>query len=194
MKIIIILTTFILCGCYTSKKADKDVEKAYINYKKQTLEKLRSYAPCIDKNIISDSSKYLNSIDSIVKILNYYDSVFENTPQEEILHDTVKIKDSVIYCLDKIKYEKYKFENLKLKKHLYEKDSIIKFLKSNIKNIKPIEITKTIEDDALKKINEELIKENKDLIKQNSNKKTFIILLLIPLAISIIINILKLKK
>lgn len=191
MKLLYFLvsTSIILCGCYTSKKADKDVEKAYINYKKQTLEKLRSYAPCIEKDVSYDSSKYLKSIDSIAKILKYYDSVFEYTPQEEILYDTIKIRDSILYCLEE--FEKYKSQNSILKKSSKEKDNIINFLKTSLKNIKPIVEIVEIEDDALKKINEELVKENKNLAKQNSNKKSFIIWLLIPLAISIIINILK---
>jgi hypothetical protein len=107
----IILLTFI--GCYSPKKADKQLNKAYINYPELVAEKSGKWFPCLPIEVKRDSVRYvafLQRIDTLLevkrdtildtiyldkicperKILIKYKELLKSVPP---IHDTIKIKD-----------------------------------------------------------------------------------------------------
>lgn len=107
----IFLLTFI--GCYSPKKAEKQLNKAYANYPELVAEKSGKWFPCLPIEVKRDSVRYvafLHQIDTLLevkrdtiidtvyldkicperKILIKYKELLKSVPP---IHDTIKIKD-----------------------------------------------------------------------------------------------------
>lgn len=105
MRILLILP-FFLFSCYTSQKAEKQINRAYIEHQDMLRSKTRWWWPCVPVEVKRDSVKYiafLQQLDTILKV----DTISEKCPERQVLikyreilkrppaiHDTIKIKDS----------------------------------------------------------------------------------------------------
>lgn len=104
MKRFIYLSVFIV-GCYSVKKATKDLNKAHDRYPEVVAKKTSEWYPCIPLQTKSDSSQYkqwLRSFDSISALYFGAISQLPDTFNIEI-HDTIREK-----CLDKKTIMKYR--------------------------------------------------------------------------------------
>jgi hypothetical protein len=125
--IVLILT---LSGCYTAKKAERDINKAKVNYPEIVAEKFGDWFPCDTVTIIRDSIQFkewineIHSFDTIIDtvrlkdkcpdLLIKYRQIVKRVPP---IHDTIKIKDKADLTALSVKYEALKKEyesNLKL--------------------------------------------------------------------------------
>lgn len=104
MRILFILP-FFLISCYTSEKAERQVNRAYIEHQEMLRAKTRWWWPCVPVEVKRDSVKYiafLQQLDTILKV----DTISEKCPERQVLikyrdilknpppiHDTIKIKD-----------------------------------------------------------------------------------------------------
>ena len=111
MKYLILIIFFV--GCYTPKKADRQLNRAYVNYPAIVAEKTGNWFPCIPVEIKRDSVRYvafLHQIDTLLeikrdtiidtiildkicperKVLIRYKELLKSVPP---IHDTIKIKD-----------------------------------------------------------------------------------------------------
>ena len=95
-----------LCSCYSAKKAEKQINRAYIEHQDMLIAKTRWWFPCVPVEIKRDSVKYVAFLRRIDTILNV-DTISEKCPERQVLikyreilkrppaiHDTIKIKDS----------------------------------------------------------------------------------------------------
>lgn len=115
MRLLPIIFLIFLSACYTSKQADKALNKAQINFPELVAKKTSLWYPCERFKGTSDSSQYitfikqidslnqlkidsifiydtLNKIDTLVKfkkcndIITKYRTIYKNAP---VIHDTV---------------------------------------------------------------------------------------------------------
>lgn len=109
-----LLPIFFLISCYTSEKAERQIDRAYIKHQDMLMAKTRWWWPCIPVEIKSDSAKYIAFIHQIDTLLEVKRDTIIDTikldkicPERKILikykdllkyvpsiHDTIKIKDS----------------------------------------------------------------------------------------------------
>lgn len=109
-----LLPIFFLVSCYTSDKAEKQVNRAYIEHQEMLRSKVRWWFPCVPVEVKRDSTKYvafLSHIDTLLEVKR--DTIIDTIkldkicPERKILikykdllkyvppiHDTIKIKDS----------------------------------------------------------------------------------------------------
>lgn len=101
-----ILPILFLVSCYTPKKAERQINRAYIEHQDMLRSKTRWWWPCVPVEVKRDSAKYiafLQQLDTILKV----DTISEKCPERQVLikyreilkrppaiHDTIKIKDS----------------------------------------------------------------------------------------------------
>lgn len=130
MRFWYIVSIFILLGCYTAKKAEKDINKAKLNYPELIAEKCSEWYGCDTVIIIRDSVQFkewvneIHSFDTIMdtirlkekcpEILVKYREIIKRVPP---VHDTIKIKDRAESEGWRLKYEGLRKEyegNLKL--------------------------------------------------------------------------------
>ena len=133
--ILFVFALLFLFGCYNSRKALADTDKAILKFPTETLTHLREQFPCIEKPIvhITDSAAYKLWQDSVRRLNLYYDSLV-NSFEPEIEYDTLHITDSakLIQC---------DINNRGLKKVIAAKDDLIRKLNIQINNAKPIHDT-----------------------------------------------------
>ena len=111
MKYLILIIFFV--GCYTPKKADRQLNRAYVNYPAIVADKTSKWFPCIPVEIKRDSVRYvafLHQIDTLLEVKRdtIIDTIFleKICPERKVLirykellksvppiHDTIKIKD-----------------------------------------------------------------------------------------------------
>lgn len=84
MKRILLFPLIFLIGCYTSKKAEKQLDKAKDKYPTLVAKKTSDWFPCKEIKIISDSSAYKKWLDSINSILNEGEDTIHITDTLEI--------------------------------------------------------------------------------------------------------------
>jgi hypothetical protein len=72
MKNFTILILFFLASCYNSKKAEKEINKAQLNFPEVMAKKSAQLYPCKPVKIKSDSSKYKTIIKKIKQIDTAY--------------------------------------------------------------------------------------------------------------------------
>ena len=112
MRVIILL--LLLSGCYSVKKAERQMNKAQINYPEVVATKSALWYPCIPIKTTSDSSQYKSWFDTIkvlndlridtiyqadtIELLKYnqrlvyiYRNIYKNLP---VIHDTI-VKQSM---------------------------------------------------------------------------------------------------
>jgi hypothetical protein len=170
----------IFASCYSAKKAQKQITKAQLTHPEVVAKKTSEWYPCVISQPIIDSSQvknWLAIIDSLNKETNI--DIIE-------INDTIKltIKDSVAYkyWLNKYKVNQQIIANLK------------QLLVSKVPTIyKTIYVKDSASLMYLSKENEQLKSDRNDYqIKYEKYLKVSFWLLLL-LAISVIINIIKLK-
>lgn len=94
-----------LCSCYSAKKAEKQINRAYIEHQDMLIAKTRWWFPCVPVEVKRDSAKYVAFLRRIDTILDV-DTISEKCPERQVLikyreilkrppaiHDTIKIKD-----------------------------------------------------------------------------------------------------
>jgi hypothetical protein len=100
-----LLPIFFLVSCYTTEKAERQVNRAYIEHQDMLRAKTRWWWPCVPVEVKRDSTKYvafLSHIDTLLQV----DTISEKCPERQVLikyreilkrppaiHDTIKIKD-----------------------------------------------------------------------------------------------------
>ena len=163
---------FFCSGCYTAKKAEKNLNKSYIYHKGLTAQKFSEWFPCATLQI--DSSEKIEYIYKRDTLLEYI--IKESEPLNIILRDTL------------IRY--YNGCD-SLKKELGRAKRLIDHLTNEIK-IKPIVYYKTIVDSARNvSLQNQLNQANEELKTRNKNyliSLWWIIGLLIALILSLILN------
>jgi len=128
-------------GCYSPKKAEKQVSKALAYYPEQTIGKVRILAPCftIGSSFTTDSAAYKESIDSLYNSRAWYESLIrglESLPPHPIAQDTL--------CPEMAK------ELIQANKEIDYQEQYIIDLTDKFNKIKPVIINKvdTVEDMA----------------------------------------------
>ena len=130
MRFWIVVSVLLLSSCYSAKKAEKDINKAKLNYPEVVAEKFADWFPCDTVTIIRDSMTFkewvneIHSFDTIIdtirirekcpELLIKYREIVKRVPP---IHDTIKIKDRTELNALSLKYEALKKEhesNLKL--------------------------------------------------------------------------------
>lgn len=100
-----LIPIFLLVSCYTTEKAERQVNRAYIEHQDMLRAKMRWWFPCVPIEVKRDSTKYvafLSHIDTLLKV----DTISQKCPERQVLikyreilkrppaiHDTIKIKD-----------------------------------------------------------------------------------------------------
>lgn len=130
MRIWYILSIFILSSCYTAKKAEKDLNRAKINFPEIMADKCAQWYGCDTVTITRDSIQYkewvneIHSFDTITdtvrlrekcpELVTKYRNIVTRVPP---IHDTIKVQDKAQLEAIRLKYEALKQEhdsNLKL--------------------------------------------------------------------------------
>jgi hypothetical protein len=179
-----IIIALIFCSCYSPKKAEKQLIKAQLTHPDVVAKKTSEWYPCVISQPSIDSSevkRWLAIIDSLNNDINY-----EIIEINDTINDTIKItiKDSVgyKYWLKKYKANQQVIANLK------------KLLVSKVPTIyKTIYIKDSSSSMVLAKQNEKLISEKDGYQKDYQKYLKLSFWLLLLLAISIILNIVKLR-
>lgn len=126
MRFWYIVSIFILSGCYTAKKAEKDLNKAKIHYPEVVAQKFSDWYGCDTVTITRDSIQFkewvneIHSFDTIIdtvrlkekcpEILVKYREIVKRVPP---IHDTFKMVNRVEVELYRDKYEKLRVDNEK---------------------------------------------------------------------------------
>jgi hypothetical protein len=167
-----LILIILLSGCYTAKKADRQMNKAYVYHKALTAQKFSEWFPCETLQIdSSEKIEYIYKTDTLLKYI-----LRESEPINRILRDTIV---------------RYYNGCDSLKKELKRAKGLIEHLTYEIQ-LKPIVYYKTIVDSArnvslqnqLNQANEELKKRNKNYVMS----LWWIIALMIALLLSILLN------
>lgn len=124
MRIWYIVSVLLLSGCYTAKKANKDLNKIRDNYPDLIAEKCSEWYGCDTVTVVKDSIQFkewvneIHSFDTIVDtirlkdkcpdILYKYREVVKKVPP---IHDTIKIKDRAESESWRLKYEALRKEH-----------------------------------------------------------------------------------
>ena len=156
-------------GCYTAKKADRQLNKAKINYPNLVADKMALWYPYIQNKGKSDSSEY-NVLKSQLDSLN------------RLKIDYTDIKSDTICKYDTIK----KYDTL-LKRY---KEIIYKY-RTIFKTIPAIHDTVIVSSNAEKEIIQRMINEREDAHKRYDISSKLNIWFLIALIISLIVHILR---
>lgn len=183
MRNFIIIILFFFCGCYTEKKATEQLDKAQIKYPEIVAKKTSIWYPCVPKVQKIDSSnrrRAQRTIDSTNRVIRKY------------IIDTVIQKDSSI-C------DSLKVINRKLNSKINSANSLILNLQKTINKPAPIIyrdvlITDVAKEKTLQNQIDKLQKEKETLYDKALRLNAYILWLLIPLALSIILNIYKFTR
>lgn len=166
MKYFLILLFF--CGCYTAKKADRQLNKSYIYHKGLTAQKFSEWFPCDVQIDSSQKIEYLYKTDTLLKFI-----LKESEPINNILIDTIKID-----CKE-------------VRNELKRAKGLIDHLTNQIQ-AKPIIYYRTIIDSARNVSLQNQLNQANDELKNKGKKYLislwWIIALLIALLLSIIIR------
>ncbi len=166
-KLFIIL---LLSGCYTAKKADKQVTKAQLYHPEVVAKKAALWYPCKPISTGIDSSEYKEWLLQMEELNNFYASIIPDS-----VHTYEVIKDTVL--IEKIKQ--------------VQKEII------RMKSSPPVVKTITLLDSAgnyTKQQNIDRLQKAYDVEdKKNGDLKEVLLWLVIALAVSVIINIIQAK-
>lgn len=124
-----------LLGCYNSKVATKQVDRAILEHPKEAATELRKAFPCIETPIkfITDSTGYRQWKDSVDKLNEFYGELLAHIEPSTIV-DTLIVPDSV-----KVKQLLNNIEGFK--KLVSAKDEQIKRLNRAISNVATVHDT-----------------------------------------------------
>jgi len=176
LKILLIL---MISGCYSTQRAEKQLNKAQVNFPEVVAKKSAIWYPCTYK-VITDSFnliKWKFQIDSIIKT----DTI--------ILHEiTLKECDGL---------EAIKKANDKLKTDINNKNVLISNLTRLINQVPMVYKTVIVKDSAASYVLETNLKDKVTELSKSKDDRTkgmrITILLIIALAISLLINLLQWK-
>ena len=142
--LLLLVFAILFFGCYNSRKAISDTDKALLKFPTETLTHIHELYPCAEKPIVTirDSADYFIWKNKVDSLNHYYDSLVESfAPQIE--YDTLLITDSA-------KLVQCGLNNGGLKKVIAAKDEKIKQLNRVINNDPTIhDTTKVFLDDSL---------------------------------------------
>lgn len=121
-----LIISILFFGCYTSKKAEQDINKAKTYFPEVVSDKFSQWYKCDTVTIIKDSIKFkewineIHSFDTIIdtiqirqkcpEVLIKYRDLIKRVPA---IHDTIKLINRVEVELYRDKYEKLRTENEK---------------------------------------------------------------------------------
>jgi hypothetical protein len=165
---------FLIVGCYSIKKATKELNKAHDAYPEVVAKKTSEWYPCVPLEIKSDSSQYkawLRSFDSINGLYFGLMSQLPDTFNIEV-HDTIKEK-----CLDRKAIVKYR-EVLKKMPSIH--DTIYKLDSS--RNFIAVKEKEDCEKDRL------------NIMKQYLKYKDYLMWALFIMFLSLILNVVQYKS
>jgi hypothetical protein len=181
MKYILLLPLFII-GCYTPKKAQKQLDKAKDKYPILVALKASEWYPCKEIKIVTDSSEYKKWLDSINSILDKGEDTI-------LITDTLEIVSQECTA--------YKNKIIAISSQLTKAKQTINLIRNKITN--PPAIHDTIiklDSTQIVILTDKLNTSEKERQKQESKHNfwfKFGISFLIAFLISLIFNILKRK-
>ena len=186
MRYIAIASLFILLGCYNSRKAEKQLNKAQISYPEVVAKKTTQWYPCLPLRSKIDSSLYkqwMRGIDSLNELYNSFKP------------DTVYIDNIVIDSAECLNYYR---ENVGLKSKLVRANQFISSFNKKVLVMPVIHDTIIKIDSANSVVQaskiEALIKEKDSYSKKYTNSLRSSIWFLIALIVSLLINVIKFSK
>ena len=160
---------FLIFGCYTQKKATKQVNKAQLEYPEVVAQKCKDLYPCKVISYKKDSSEYFEFMRAIEDLNNFYLSSIG------VKSDTVTMLDTILVYRNCPK-------------------AIIKY-QELIKNVPAIHDTVKIVDEAELVVLSSQIKTLQDKLDKTNQKRIktiwLCVWLLFALIISLIVNFLK---
>ena len=172
-----LIVAILICSCYTTNKAKKNLDKAKIHYPELVAKKTSEWFPC---DVIIDSSEKIHwyyKVDTLIRYVNN---------ETDTIRMILKDSPSRYYngCDD-------------IKRQLYKADKLINHLKNQVL-ISPVVYYRTVVDSARNVyLSGELDKSNAKLegyrVKYERGMRINIWLLAI-LTLSILINVFKFKK
>lgn len=168
------LVVFFLMGCYTQKKAEKELNKAQINYPEIVAKKSALWYPCSQFKGTSDSSAYIlfiKQIDSLNQLK--IDTVFAT--RFDTLYGT-------------------KFDTIVKFSALKKCQDILTRYRSIYKNVPAIHDTTIVVSTADKYTIQYLENEREEAHKKYDRSTKLNIWLLIALIVSILLHLLRNKK
>lgn len=188
---VLISIAIVLFSCDTTKRAERRQDKILRTHPNVAMVAIRKIAPCITtgSSTTFDSSNFINSLDSIKGINEFYKNLVDNI-EPQFIHDTTRL---VEHNCDGYKQNEYVYKN-----KIYVLEEQNKQLTSSIKNIKPIIINHRDTTEDLSKVIElenrltSEAKENTQFKNKIKSRNTFIfwlIILLVGLSIPYIIKI-----
>ena len=190
---VLIIAAISLFGCDTTKRAERRQDKILRTHPNVAMVAIRKIAPCITtgSSTTFDSSNFINSLDSIKGINEFYKNLIDNI-EPQFIHDTTRL---VEHNCDGYKQNEYVYKN-----KIYVLEEQNKQLTSSIKNIKPIIINHRDTTEDLSKVIElenrltSEANENTQFKNKIKSRNTFIfwlIILLVGLSIPYIVRIVK---
>jgi hypothetical protein len=195
MKRILLLPLILIIGCYSPKKAEKQLDKAKDKYPALVAQKTSNWYPCKEIEIKTDSSAYKGWLDSINSILggNLYikpDTNWNN--REYAVHITDTIEITTQECTA------YKNKIIAISSQLTKAKQTINLIRSRVINPPAIHDTIIKLDSTQIVILSEKLKQS-EAEKEKHEKKhgfwfKFGISFLVAFLISLIFNILKHTK
>ena len=156
-----------LLGCYTAKKADRQLNKAKINYPELVAGRMSMWFPYIQNKGKSDSSEYnllKKELDSLNRLKIDYSDIKIDTVCK---YDTIKKYDTIL--------KKYK--------------EIIYKYRTILKTIPAIHDTVIVSSSADKEIIQRMIEEREDDHKRYDRSSKMNIYFLIALIVSILLHL-----
>ena len=99
MKRILLLPLVLIIGCYTHKKAEKQLDKAKDKYPVLVALKTADWFPCKEIEVKTDSSaykKWKNALDSILNLNKGEDTVFVTDTLEITTQECTAYKNKII--------------------------------------------------------------------------------------------------
>jgi hypothetical protein len=133
--LLFVLLGILLSGCYTRRKADRQVSMAAVTFPDILAKKARDLFPCVTKGgdtiWVSDSSQYVSVLDELQS--QYAEMYYE--------------KDSLNKILDGMKDDTLSADMIDaLREVISQRDKKIELILNKVNHIPPITITKTIHD------------------------------------------------
>lgn len=188
---------FLVSGCYTKRKATKEIIRASVEYPEVAASILRQRWPCdttsVDssgfKKSMEEANEYIRILDSIIETNIYKSDRFEivaDSLRRELSElDSVSVCDSIFEPLYR-ECSSIKKENDALKKAGKKAESVINRLRKQISEFRPV--VQTVEDEAEVYLAQKRMYEWKhDYIVVKSKRDLWRKIALISLAINLVL-------
>lgn len=142
---VLIIAAISLFSCDTTKRAERRQDKILRTHPNVAMVAIRKIAPCLTtgSSTTFDSSNFINSLDSIKGINEFYKNLIDNI-EPQFIHDTTRL---VEHNCDGYKQNEYVYKN-----KIYVLEEQNNQLTKSIKNIKPIIINHRDTTEDLSKV------------------------------------------